>query len=290
MNRALLMSMSVIAAAAITIVGCGGGGSSKTIKTDNGNLSVSSSKKLPDSFPSDFPVYSGADVQGSYTGTQNGISGTVVSWQTGDSFDKVQSFYDSAFSSGAWKATVNGTAGQTAYWASENASSSKGAYVTVSASGDTTMIIAAVGDKEGGPSAASTSASSDGGSATEAPSSGSTASSAQLPAETQLPSDYPKDRVPIPSGARVTQATSTSAGGKKTYVIELYVKGSTESVANNIKSDLSSHGWSNTVNSQAAGQYFVSVSNANDESVTATVTESDVTGYAQVNLLVAVSG
>ena len=287
MNRVLLTAVAAMLGA--TLLAACGGGSTKPVKTDNGNVSVNTSKKLPDNFPSDFPVYSGADVQGSVTGTQNGITGTVVTWQTDDSFDKVKSYYDDALKSGAWKSTTTGTAGDSAYWLAENSAGTKYGYLTVAKSGDATGIVATVGDKDDASSGGSTSV-ADEDPTSPASSGASTPSASDLPAEAKLPSDYPSDRVPIPSGARVTQATSTNAAGKKTYVIELYVKGSPESVANNFKSELPKHDWTEVVSSQTGGEYFLTFSGANDDGVTVTVLQSDVQGYAQVSLLVIVSG
>src|SRR5689334_15276542 len=81
-----------------------GGGSSKTVKIPGGG-EISSSSKLPDSFPGDFPIYSGAKVQGSVSGSQGGVSGTTVSWQTGDSVSKVTDFYTGKFKDGPWKSS-----------------------------------------------------------------------------------------------------------------------------------------------------------------------------------------
>jgi len=288
--RVLSLIVASAALAGIMLAGCGGGGT-KTIKTGNGSLSVSN--KLPDSFPGDFPVYKGADVQGSYSANQNGISGLAVTWQTGDSFDDVTAFYTDKFKSGGWKASANGTVGDSSYWAGENASGTKAFYLAVSKSDGNTSIIGTVGDKEQAGSSSDTPESADTPAAgsTASSSSSSTPESAALPTETKLPADFPSERVPMPSGSRVTQASSVSSGGQKTYFVEVYVKDTPEQAAEFFKTELPKHDWTEALTSQANGEFFGTYTAADGaEGVTVTSTASDTTGYAQVTLTVNVTG
>ncbi len=126
-------------------VGCGGG-DSKTVKI--GDTKVKVGGGVPSDFPKDFPVYKGADVQGSATGSEGGVTGTVVTWQTGDGVDKVKDFFDKAFKDGPWKSSSTGTAGDGSFWVADSPDGKKAAYVGATKSGDKTMIIVTVGDKD----------------------------------------------------------------------------------------------------------------------------------------------
>ena len=283
---------------AVMAIACGGGGDTKTIKTDNGNVQVSTSNKVPDSFPDDFPVYDGADVQGSYSGTQGDVTGTVVTWTTGDGVDKVTKFYTDAFASGKWKSTANGTANNTSYWAGESSDGTQQFYVVVSdADNDKTTIVATAGNldsssssdtptSEDTPEGEQTGASS----SSTSTSGGSTATSANLPPEQDIGADFPKDRVPLPSGARVTSASTISSGGTKSHYVEAYVKDSPENVANYFKTELPKHGWTQALTSESNGEYFATFTAGDQESATITVTQSDVPGYAIVNMAVITAG
>lgn len=292
---AIAMGVAIIAVAAVAC----GGGDTKTIKTDNGDVQVSTSNKVPDSFPDDFPVYDGADVQGSYSGTQGDVSGTVVTWTTGDGVDDVAKFYSDAFKSGNWKSTANGTANDTSYWTGESADGNQQFYLVVSGGGDgdKTTIVATAGNLDSSsnddtptsddtPEGEETSAS---GSSTST-SGDSTATSADLPPEQDLGSDFPKDRVPLPSNVRVTSASTISSGGTKSHYVEAYVKDSPENVANYFKTELPNHDWTQALTTESNGEYYATYTGADQESVTVTVTESEVPGYAKVSMAVILGG
>jgi hypothetical protein len=292
----LLVSFLVLALGVIA-VGCGGG-SKKTVDLGNGNK-VSVGGGVPSDFPSDFPKYSGANVQGSYTGTEGDVKGTVVTWTTGDSVDKVTEFFNSAFKDGPWKSTANGTISGNSYWAADSADGTKRAYVMVSESSGETSIIAAVGPKDSGSSSSGDSTSTSGSSSSDTPSSDSSSSdssgeptqaSEPLPDEVKLSDSFPKDRVPFPDGARVTADSSFSSGGMTTNSIELYVKDSPENVANYFKNEMPKHGWENAFSSTANGEWVLTFSTGDNEGLTISVSESSTSGYAQVSLTVVVSG
>jgi len=291
--RLVLISAVVLGAIAAIAVGCGGGGK-KTINVDGGQVQVGGD--LPSDFPKDFPVYKGANFQGSYTSTQEGITGTAVSWETGDGVSDVKSFYDKEFKDGPWKSTTTGSAGDSAYWVATSSDGKKAAYVFVSTASGKTSIVATVGDNP------ETSSGSQEGSPTSESSSGDTPTSgggetpeanATLPAEASLPSSFPKDRLPFPSGARVTSVTSASSGGTNTFYLEVYVKDAPDKVSEYFKNELPKNNWTQTLTSESGGQFFLTFTgsgDATDESVTLSIAQSETAGYTAVTLVVAVKG
>ena len=113
MRKYVRLIVPMLFAVAVLAVACGGGGS-KTVNIPGGGK-VSVSDKLPDSFPKDFPVYGGAKVTGSISGSNSGVDGTAVTWDSGDSLDKVKAFYSDAFQSGKWPTNSNGEINGSAY-------------------------------------------------------------------------------------------------------------------------------------------------------------------------------
>lgn len=70
---------------------------------------------LPDAFPKDFPVYPGAKVTSSMSGSDKGASsGFWVTLTTSDDLGKVSSFYKSAFATNGWTIGTTFSAGNTA--------------------------------------------------------------------------------------------------------------------------------------------------------------------------------
>ncbi|MBS3908319.1 MAG: hypothetical protein KGZ93_01585 [Actinobacteria bacterium] len=69
-------------------------GDNVTIKTKEGDAEVSiGSKKLPDGFPKDFPVYKGAELEGAMSTKQGGQTSMIVTFTSKDDFAKVVEFY-----------------------------------------------------------------------------------------------------------------------------------------------------------------------------------------------------
>ncbi len=294
-------------AAAVIVAGCGGG-SSKTVNIPGGGQ-VSVSDKIPASFPKDFPVYKGASVKGSYSGNSNGVSGTVVTWETGDGIDKVKEFYSNAFQSGAWPTTANGDLNGSAYWGGESSDGKKSFYTMISESDGKTTVIATVGDKpadssssSSGSDSSSSSSNDDKTATAEANDSGSSSSSgpeksptsSPLPPEVKVPKDFPTDRVPLPSGARVTSSSSFGSGGTKTFIVEYYVKDSPEKAADYFSTELPKHGWADSFSSNQNGEYFVTftsgdTSASSNDGVTVNASESETSGYTKVGLTVSMT-
>lgn len=280
-----------------TLAAACGGGDKKTITVPGSNEKVTLSEKLPSDFPSDFPIYKGAKVQGSATGTQQGVTGTVVTWETGDSLDKVKAFYEDAFTNGAWTSTSSGTMGDGAYWSVENKSGTKDAWVSISQSGNKTDIVAVVGDKEamsGGAAEATPTAKASAGKTPSTASKSPTPEeqpSAELPKEVTLDKEFPKDKVPLPSGARVTNSSSYASGGVKTFMAEVYVKGSPSEVADFFKGELPKHGWTSSLTSTEGTQHFLMFTGETENtSVAVSADEADVPGYTAAQVVVTISG
>jgi hypothetical protein len=303
MRKYISMLLPMLMVAAAVAVACGGG-DSKTVSIPGGG-EVSVSDKLPDSFPKDYPIYDGAKVKGSLSGTTKGISGTTVTWETGDSLSKVTDFYTNAFKSGNWKTDSNGQVNDSSYWSGESSDGKKSHYILVSTQGDKTNIIVTVGDKQADNSSSSddsnkTSASSSSSetattSSDSSSDSGSSSSSATVPAEVKITKDFPTDRVPFPSGARVTSSASFGSGGSKTYSVELYVKDTPENVSDYFSGELPKHGWATGFTSNSNGEYLLTFAKdgadaTSGEAVTVSAMESDVSGYTKVDLVVTTSG
>ncbi len=93
--------------------------------------SFSTSKKLPDNFPSDVPVYPGSQVESSLKATGNDqVSESVtVSLSTSDSYEKVVNFYKSQLPTNGWNVTATYEAGDSFTTTGEKGNRSL--YVTV---------------------------------------------------------------------------------------------------------------------------------------------------------------
>lgn len=293
--RRFLAVAAALALTGIVAAACGGGGS-KTFKNPITGDTFSASDKLPSDFPSDFPVYKGANVQASYKGSEGGISGQVVIWQTGDSVDKVKSFYDGELDKGPWKTSSSGNAAGNSFWIADNSNGNKTAWVSVADSDGKTVIVAAVGDKQDASSGDSgqaedtpTPRSGNGSSGKDTPTTepeAAATTTSPLPDEVSLSGDFPRDRVPFPSGARVTSDSSYSSGGQKIFVTEIYVKQSASSVSDYYKGELPRHDWTETLTTSENGEFMLMYSGATDESVIITIAESETPGYAKVSLMV----
>jgi len=68
-----------------------------------GQFSYSAEGKLPDGFPSDFPIYPGAKLTSSWTTTGEDSKGISVVWETTDSVTQVKLFYKDKLTAGGWK-------------------------------------------------------------------------------------------------------------------------------------------------------------------------------------------
>ncbi|HEY8172659.1 MAG TPA: hypothetical protein VIH21_06200 [Dehalococcoidia bacterium] len=274
------------------LVACGGG-NKKTVNVPGGGK-VSVSDKLPDSFPDDLPVPNGADVQGSYSGEQGGIEGVIATWSSDDSVDDVKSFYeDELGGDGPWVSDSKGDLGGSAFFTAKNKDGSKLAYILVSEVDNKTSLVITVGDNtdsvdNGDDSAEDTPTSSDGDDSSSDGSSGDSSEDVSLPAETDLPDDFPSSEVPLPSGARITSATSFTSNGISTHLIELYSKDSVDDLKDEFKSKLEGNGWTEALTTTTNGEVFATYTKGEgtDNGVLLTIGKSEVDGYNRVSVSV----
>ena len=78
-------------------------GDKVTITGEDGKVAFEAGGDLPESFPKDFPVYSGAKLVNSFSASGEEGDGVSVIWETGDSFDKVTAFYKTKLTESGWK-------------------------------------------------------------------------------------------------------------------------------------------------------------------------------------------
>lgn len=72
------------------------------------------STKIPDSFPKDFPIYSGMKLVSSLTGEKNlKGAGYWLTFSSTDSFDKINAYYTSELPKNGWKESASYAAGGT---------------------------------------------------------------------------------------------------------------------------------------------------------------------------------
>jgi hypothetical protein len=116
---ALLLLASMATAA------CGSSSTASSSSNDNSNSSPAASAgssdnnnsgaqldpavSLPSSFPTDFPVYSGARPTEQVVLSSGGNTSWEVTWETLDSLDQVQSFYTAQLKQGDWTVSFEGT-------------------------------------------------------------------------------------------------------------------------------------------------------------------------------------
>ena len=113
----------VCALVLVTAAACGGGNtanattkasssrSASAIPTPAGRLDAAVT--MPNGFPSDFPVYTGARLTAAKQVLANGQTTWGVVWETLDGVDQVQSFYVSKLNQGDWTLTYNGSSSGT---------------------------------------------------------------------------------------------------------------------------------------------------------------------------------
>lgn len=279
MRRLLLFAIA--AAVVPLVIACGGG--DKTVKTPGGG-EVKVGNDLPDSFPSDFPIYKGAKLQSALQGKQQGIEGTAATWTTGDSFNDVKTFYDKEFTNGPWKSQGNGTISGSQFWTVKNDGNSMAAYVTI-ADGNPVSIVAYVGTDAGDIADGELTPS---GGADATPDGASTGSDGgTLPNEVDLPADFPKDKIPLPDDARVTNASTINSSGTTVYSVILYSKKTANDLDTFFKDKLEGNGFTQSFQTSTSdGILAAYAENADGTGLTVqlTVSNSDVSGYRAVSI------
>ena len=293
MRKLALLAIPVLGIG-LLLAACGGGNSSKTVDVPGvGQVKVSTGDQPPSDFPSDFPIYSGAKYNGGVSTTEEGISGFYATWQTGDSTDKVLAFYNDAFDNGAWKKTATVNSGSDGAFISveRKDDASKVGFVTVSNDGSNTQIGIIVGDNPSGSDNSDTgkeTPTESSGSSSDSTPSSSDSGSASLPPEVNLSSDFPSDRVPLPSDIRITATNSVTSSGSEVHQVEFYSKQSADDLANYFKTEMPKHNWAQALSTDSADGKFITYAGSNDEVLSLQITTSDVSGYQQVTLIVTV--
>ncbi len=77
-------------------------GEKVTVTSEEGEFSFEEGGKLPDNFPSDFPVYPKAELASSWTASGNDTDGLSLIWETEDSVSKVGNYYESELENTGW--------------------------------------------------------------------------------------------------------------------------------------------------------------------------------------------
>lgn len=117
-------------------------GDKVTIETDDGKTTIGKNE-VPDSFPSDVTVYSGAEV----TATSETTSGTMISLKTSDSVSKVFDFYKSDLTSNGWTQTSAATYAGTATVTAEKGGKITSVIIGTDTDDNKTTIIISVNDQ-----------------------------------------------------------------------------------------------------------------------------------------------
>ena len=77
-------------------------GEKVTITSEEGEFSFEEGGKLPDNFPSDFPVYPKAELASSWMASGNDTDGLSLIWETEDTVSKVGNYYESELKNAGW--------------------------------------------------------------------------------------------------------------------------------------------------------------------------------------------
>jgi hypothetical protein len=123
MKPAFRLSLGCFVALVLGAVSaCGGGSSSaassarlaspsaKAVASPAGPAGLDPAVPMPNGFPADIPVYSGARLTAGATFSAGGTTTWGMEWETLDSVAKVQAFYSSKLSEGDWNIQFSGTA------------------------------------------------------------------------------------------------------------------------------------------------------------------------------------
>jgi hypothetical protein len=205
----------------------------------------------------------------------------------------VQDFYADELSTGGWRTLTTSTINDAVSIFFEKSGGDSAGQVTIVDDGGTTTIVVVVGEgfADGGDAGSGGDGSdSSGGDATQIPDDGGSGTGDdELPDEVDVPSEFPSDRVPLPDGARVTSAITTTADGATSHLLQFYTKDSVEDVADYFESQLEGTGLAQTITSSQDGGVFAIYSENEDGTgltVTVTVSNSEVPGYASATLQV----
>jgi len=288
MKRLLLMVglLGLLAAASA----CGGGGEKKvTLPGGDGEVQVTTGGELPKQFPDDFPIFEGAKLTGTVTGEQEGQSGFFVTWETDASPDDVTDFYKEALDKDPWKTAGVFTTSDGAMITFTRADNENfGGGVTVASSDGKTQFVVFMGEGAGvAPSAEATTEEQPTPRTEATPKEEQPAAQAELPDEVALPNGYPSDVAPIPSGARVTDASSFTADSQTTVAVSYLTKEDPESIGDFYSAEVPGDGWSETSRLSSDGEVFLTYENPDEGSqLLLTIYPSDTyEGYTEVTIV-----
>jgi hypothetical protein len=270
-------------AALATAAACGGDDGDTTVDL-NGDGEVTAGDDLPDGWPDDFPVYGNADVTFGGRQTVDGNDSLVATWETDDDVGDVEVFYADAFQDGAWR-TVRSLDVEGTYTFFIEHQDGRAGQLLVGEDEGVTTIFAAIGEEfaaDGAPI----------GDVDETPASSPDENAGEdedLPDRVDLPDSYPEDRVPLPEGARVTSAASSTASGVASHVVQFYSRDSIDDVDAFFKRELEGDGFSQTVQSAQGDARFLTYAEGDGISgmtVIITIANADVPGYSSTTLQV----
>jgi hypothetical protein len=77
-------------------------GDSVTVKTDEGEATVSSDAKLPDDFPQDVPIYENATIETAITNKVDAGTSYLIGMKSDDDAGEVYAWYKQAFEDEGW--------------------------------------------------------------------------------------------------------------------------------------------------------------------------------------------
>ncbi len=100
---------------------------------------------VPDSFPKDVPVYPGGKVTGAVSGSQQGSSGQMVTFETPDSPEKVVDFYKGKLT--GWKNSMEMASGNGKMLVMVSADEKRSVTVTATPGAGKTTVSLTVGSK-----------------------------------------------------------------------------------------------------------------------------------------------
>jgi hypothetical protein len=287
MKRLLLMVglLSLLAVASA----CGGGGEKKvTLPGGDGEAKVTIGGELPKEFPDDFPIFKGANLTGTVAAEQEGKTGYVATWEADASTQEVTDFYKGALDKDPWKTAGVFTSSEGTLISFTRADDENfGGAVTISGNGKTQVAVF-VGEGAGqAPSGEATTEEQPTPEKKATPEEEETPTQAELPDEVALPDNYPSDVAPIPSGARVIEASSFTTGGQTTVAVSYLTKEDPESVGDFYGAEVPGNGWSETSRLSSNGEVFLTYENPDEGGqLVLTISPSDnYNGYTEVTIV-----
>jgi hypothetical protein len=288
MKRLLLM-VSLLSLLAVASACGGGGGKEVTLPGGGGNVKVTTGGELPSDFPKDFPIFKDANLTGTVKGEQEGQSGYFATWETDASVQEVTDFYKEALDKDPWKTSGTFTSGEgTIISFARTDNENFGGGVTVASSDGKTQFIVFMGEGAGqAPGAEAPTEEQPTPEEQATPEEEQAPAQAKLPEEVALPNDYPSDVAPIPDGARVTDASSYTAGGQTTFAVNYLTKDDSQTVADFYGSKVPGNGWSETSRLSSDGEVYLTYENPDESSqLIVTISPSDTyEGYTEVAMV-----